>query len=219
VPRDTPRAARLGILPYTQARPKCELKRYERRSSSMQFPLRSLLIAVAFIAISLVALLNANELWRVAVRGAVVLMVLIASAGAAWSIGETRAVCGGFVLFSLPFLTVFFGFKSSSDFLSRHLLESIHSRAFAATTEIIRGPFYPATYGGDVLTVDNQKDGTLFVTAIRPKQQDFVVVGHAVLAVPLGVIGGLIARAFYRRRLAAELAAQSSTRSALPTAH
>jgi hypothetical protein len=166
----------------------------------MRFSLKWLLTAVAFIAVCLFALLHANVLGRVGTQGAVLLSLLIGSAGAMFSVRGVRAFCGGYVLFAIPFLAVFFGFKSGSDFISTRMLEIIHSQAFSPTTEMVRGPFYPATYEGDVLTVTDQPDASLLVTAIRPKRQDFVSVGHAILSVPFSVLGGLVALAFYRRR-------------------
>lgn len=163
----------------------------------MRFSLRWLFVAILFIAVSVAALLNANELWRIGYRSGVMLAVLIAAAGALWSSGKTRAFCGGYVLFALAFFTNLFGFQS--DFITGNAFTAIHKRSFEPISETVTGPFYPSQYDGDVLTVTRQKNGTLLVSAIRPERTEFLGVGHAVSTVALGVIGGYVAVWFYSR--------------------
>ncbi|MEX2142621.1 MAG: hypothetical protein WD894_25430 [Pirellulales bacterium] len=164
----------------------------------MSFSIKWLLCAVAFIAVSLAALLNANELWRIGCRSAVVLTVLIAIAGALWSSGKSRAFYGGYVLFALAFYTNLFG--DQSEFITGNALTAIHQSLFEPTSETVTGSFHPVSYNGDVLTVIHQKDSTLLVTAIRPKRLEFLGVGHAIFSVAWGVIGGYVAMGFYSRR-------------------
>jgi hypothetical protein len=166
----------------------------------MQFSIKWLLVATGFVCVSLVALLYANDLFRAAFRSAVLLSILTALTGAIWSDGKRSAFCGGYVLFSLPFLTVYFGFKSSSDHFATHLLNAIHSKSFSTSSEVIDGPFYPSLFDGDVLSTTPIQPGAVRVTFIRPKRQHFVEIGHAVLSIVLSVIGGTVAVWFYRHR-------------------
>jgi hypothetical protein len=163
----------------------------------MSFSIKWLFFGVAYIALSLAALLNANELWRIGCRSAVVLTVLIASAGVLWSRGKARAFYGGYVLFVLPVYTNLFGFQS--DFITANAFTAIHKSLFDPITETVTGPFYPSSYDGDVLTVTHQKDSTLLVTAIRPERVEFLGVGHAVFSVGLGLIGSCVAIWFLLR--------------------
>jgi hypothetical protein len=164
----------------------------------MSFSIKWLLFVVAYVGVSLAALLHANELWRVGFRSALLLSVLVTIAGAVWSVGRTRAFCGGYALFALLFFTDLFG--SQSEFITASLLTTIHRGAFDSLTETISGPFYPSAYDGDVLTVVHQKNGTLLVTAIRPARLQFLAIGRAVLYFPFAVSGGCVAMWFYSRR-------------------
>ena len=163
----------------------------------MSFSIKWLLYAVAYIAVSLAALLNANELWRIGCRSAVMLTVLIATAGSVWSSGKKRAFYGGYVLFAVSLFTNFFG---QCEFITANALTAIHKRIFEPVSETVTGPFYPSQYDGDVLTVTNQNNGVLLVSSVRPERLEFLGVGHAVFAAALGVVGGYVAVWFYSHR-------------------
>jgi hypothetical protein len=163
----------------------------------MHFSLKMLLIAIAFVAVSLGALLNANDLWRIGFRSAVLVTVLIAATGAVCSSGKTRAFCIGYVLFSLSFFTKFFSFAWGSELITTNALSTLHAQMFAPQTERVSGPI--SSEGWDLLDISAQVDGTSIISFIRPRRDQFVAVGHAVLSIPLGIIGGVIAMAFHRR--------------------
>jgi hypothetical protein len=173
----------------------------------MQFSIKWLLVATGFVCVCMVGFLFAIELFRAAFRSAVLLLFLTDLTGAIWSDSKRKAFCGGYVLFALPFLTVYFGFKSSSDHFATHLLNAVHSKSFTASSELIDGPFYPSLFDGDVLSTIPTQPGTVRVTFIRPKRQHFVEIGHAVLSVLLSVIGGSVAVWFYRHRTSTSAAA------------
>ena len=58
----------------------------------MRFSLRWLFVSVAFVAISVVALLNANEYWTFVWRIAILLGLSLAIIGALLSQGQSRAL-------------------------------------------------------------------------------------------------------------------------------
>jgi hypothetical protein len=169
----------------------------------MQFSLKWLLVAIAFVAVSLVAMLNANELWQNGFRTAVLFSMLFAVIGALWSVGTVRAFWGGYAIVALCYLTRFFGTDWGSGLITTNALSAIHSHAFTFTEEKVEN--YPSIqlrgYDGDIVGVPaSYSDGTATILVVRPKQHSFIEVGHAVLSVVLGVMGGIIAAAFYRRR-------------------
>jgi hypothetical protein len=169
----------------------------------MQFSLKWLLIAVAFAAVCLVAMLNANELWQNAFRTAVLFSVLVALIGAVASVAATRLFCVGYTIVALLFFTNFFGASWASELITQNILSDLHSRAFPFTEEKIGylGPQTAMNYDGDIVGVPvSNSDGSATILVVRPRKRHFVEVGHAALSVALGVVGGIIAVAFYRRR-------------------
>lgn len=166
----------------------------------MQFSLKWLLIAIAFVAFSLVAMLNANELWRIGFRTAVIFSGYIALLGALFSLNATRVFCAGYTIVAISFLTNFCGADWGSHLITENALSAIHSRIFAPVVVTIGGDRPIETIDGDIIARRHNVDGTTTLTYIRPDRFDFLGVGHSVLSVALGVIGGFIAVAFYRRR-------------------
>jgi hypothetical protein len=111
--------------------------------------------------------------------------------------------CAGYLIVALSFLTRFFGAQWASDLITRNSLSAIHGKVFAFTEEKVTmfNRQVERDYDGDIVGVPtSNSDGSATVLVVRPKQQHFVEVGHAALSVVLGVVGGFIAVAFYRRR-------------------
>jgi hypothetical protein len=164
-----------------------------------RFSLKWLLIAVAYIAISVGALLNANRFWRSSLESSAVALVLIALAGVIWSAGERRAFWGGSLLFGAIYLlwsTGLFGLTQSIRFPPTDAFSYIHRRSFTPTTEIPESP--------DLSDIDYSNEfvgGVATLQVIRPGNTVFTAVGNAVLAIPFALLGGVIATAFYRRRV------------------
>jgi hypothetical protein len=172
----------------------------------MQFSLKWLLIAIAFVAVSLVALLNANDLWRIGLRTAVLFSVLIAIIGAVASAAATRLFCVGYAIVALPFLTNFLGADWGSDLITHSALSEVHGKLFSPKEETVAQQdvmgFPGNNFDGDLVGVRNfdGNNNTAIASVIRPKKRHFAEVGHAVLSALLGVVGGIVAVAFYRRR-------------------
>ncbi len=60
-----------------------------------RFSLRALFVGVALVALAIVATMNANRPWAVAMEVLVYLLLSTAIVGALWTIGERRAFWGG----------------------------------------------------------------------------------------------------------------------------
>jgi lysylphosphatidylglycerol synthetase-like protein (DUF2156 family) len=171
----------------------------------MRFSLRWLLATVAFVAVSLVALLNATNEWRSAFENASLFALLVATAAAVYSAGERRAFCVGFVLFGLTYFVILaIGYFNNTRerLITTTGLRSVHKQIFPAKSDVV--PFQEP-FDGDVLgSATSLNDGTnnVRVMIVRPKCTDFIGVGNAALCIPFGLLGGFIARGFYRRRVA-----------------
>jgi hypothetical protein len=169
----------------------------------MRFSLKWLLIAVALVAVSVVALLNANNDWRSMVENAALFAILVATAAAVYSAGERRAFCFGFALFGITYFLVLAS-PSFSDARERLFTSAgfriIHKQLFHAKSDVV---LFREPIDGDVIngTALMQPDGiNARVMIVRPKLSDFIAVGNALFCIPFGLLGGVIARAFYRRR-------------------
>jgi hypothetical protein len=176
-------------------------------ATAMQFSLKWFLIAITFIAVSIVAMLNANDHWRMLLQNAVLLTVLIGIAGAVCSVGKERAFAFGYVLFALVLVTNCFGFSWIPELATTRVLAALHKQIFVPTEEKVPAPVDPDTFNGDLLYTSQSAKGTI-ITFIRPRIDHFISVGHTVLSIPFGLLGGLIASTFYRKRL--KQAARSS---------
>ncbi len=168
----------------------------------MQFSLKWLLAFTAFVAVSLVALINANGLWLNSFRTAVLASVLVATLGALWSVGRSRAFCGGYAIVAVCFFTRFFGEQLASDFITHDALSAIHARAFHFTQEDVRNLelVRQSDYFDIVGVPVSNADGSATILVVRPKRHYFLEIGHSACSILVGIIGGYIAMWFYRRR-------------------
>jgi hypothetical protein len=64
-----------------------------------RFSLRSLLMGVAFVAVAIVATMNANRAWVAGIEALAYLFLCTAMVGALWATGERRAFWGGCAVF------------------------------------------------------------------------------------------------------------------------
>jgi hypothetical protein len=146
-------------------------------STRFQFTLASLIAAVAAVACGCVVLRFANDLLAGLTFSVVLVALLVGALAAVYRIGAARAFWLGFVLFGLCYLVQAFGFLESGWRLptTRFLLyvqPKLHDMNLAR--------------GWDATT--------------RPSQlvQNFVDVGHCLLAVVFAFVGGLIGRMLHR---------------------
>ena len=176
----------------------------------MRFSLRWLFVAVAFVAISVVALLNANNLWHAAIWDSALLLLLVAFVGGIWSTGHRRAFCFGYFIFAFTyfvFASGFFGFTRQELIVTTNGLQILHAKLFEPEAALIppggsaegdlvsdHPPLRDGTRRGQL------PDGSLPVMIIRPGRSSFVALGNALACIPFGLIGGFIATWFYSRR-------------------
>ena len=104
--------------------------------------------------------------------------------------------------------TGFFVFNQSWRLLPTHGLNYVHQQAFTAQSEVVP---YGSSFEGDIISQQPPlPDGSIPVTVIRPMRTYFTSVGNALFCIPFGLLGGVIAKAFYRRRPTAATAAPLS---------
>jgi hypothetical protein len=164
----------------------------------MRFSLKLLLTAVAFMALSCVALLNANQPWVLVARNLVRLTVVVAIVGTVWCIGKERAWWSGYGVFIVVYINSGFGFLWVEESLTYKAFSYIHPHIASQVTETFSDP--SASDSRSVLSRQENPDGSLAVTYLKPMEERFIRVGDAICAVLSGVLGGFIAVAFYRRR-------------------
>jgi hypothetical protein len=163
-----------------------------------KYSIRSLLAAVALVAVSIVALLNANRHWRSGLMNLVVLLLALALIGMRYAAPRRRAFCGGFLILGLTYFllaTQWWKFDSTWELLPQKALNYVHARIFQPQIETIGPVDYSLRNGeGDIVSQGQQlPDGTLTVTVIRPSRENFAGVGTALYCVLFGVFGGLAA--------------------------
>jgi hypothetical protein len=141
-----------------------------------RFSLKWLLVIVAYLAITVAALLNANRFWRSSLESAAVELVLIALAGVIWSAGERRAFWGGAFLFGAIYLvwaTGVFGLTQSIRFPPSDAFSYMHRRLFTPAPETITNE----TDLSDIDYFDNSMGGVITINVIRPGNAVFTAVG------------------------------------------
>ena len=170
----------------------------------MRFSLKWLLIAVAFVAVGLVALINANSVWREGLETVAAIMLLVAIVGAIASLGERRLYWLGYILFGGVFFVTETGMipiLQESQLLPNTLWSYAHQQAVRPKQEELTRDEFENIRDAEILVRHSPlSDDTLTVTLVRPSRQAFVEVGNALLCIPFGLLGGVVASAFYRRR-------------------
>ena len=176
----------------------------------MRFSLRWLFVAILLIAISLVALLNANEYWISASRVALVVLLPLTIVGGIFSKGRKRAFWFGFAIVGW---TVFLSaglndYPPFNEARSEKALQWLHS--------LIVRPEPVSLEGWNRITGARLTGtGTIDVPAFS----SFKVVFHCVATLLVGVLGGYAAMWFYLRReraiLVTRLKAQEKKREAV----
>src|SRR5262245_57491251 len=104
------------------------------------FSLKWLLIAVAFVALSVVALLNANSVWQSAFENAALVFLLVAIVGMVASMGESRVFWFGCFLFGATYFvlaTGFFGFERTWRLSPSYGFRHLHKQMFSPQSEVI----------------------------------------------------------------------------------
>jgi hypothetical protein len=167
-----------------------------------RFSIRWLMVAVLLIAVTIVALLNANYYWVYALENFAILLLLSALAGSFWLISSRRAFCGGFLIFGLFYFatgTDFFGVSRAFRLLPTTGLNFLHEKMFEPKSDVI--PVGGSAGDADVKTSNRLPDGSRSVVIVRPGRQVFVNAGNAIFCILFGLVGAVLARWMYDSRL------------------
>ena len=139
----------------------------------MTFSMKWLFVVIAYIAISVAALLNANSVWHHSLHSSTVLLVLLALVAAVWSLGERRAFWGGCFLWGVVYFGWFAGyvrFEGSNTLVPSKVWWSIHSRMFTARSETLPMDDIKNLTEVDVEFAVPSKGGTVSVMIVRPRK-------------------------------------------------
>jgi hypothetical protein len=181
----------------------------------MQFSLKWLLAATAYVALLLVALLNANSVWQGIFQSAAATLLLVALTGAIVCVGKAKCFWIGYVIFGLVFFVGATGLVPNiekSGILPSALFSYAHGKMFERTpAKLTAADVEELSKSSEVHLLKPLPDGTVNAIVLRPSERRFVNVGNIALCIPFGLLGGLVATAFYRRRprQTAQAAAQS----------
>jgi hypothetical protein len=161
-----------------------------------KYSIKSLFAAVALVAVSIAALLNANSYWRSGLMNLVVLLLALALIGMQYAAPPRRAFCGGFLILGLTYFllaTQWWKFEKTWELLPQAALRYLHRQMFQPQNEII-GPVDFNVPNADVVSQGRQlPNGRMSVTVIRPSRENFVGVGTALFCLLFGLSGGLVA--------------------------
>jgi hypothetical protein len=190
-----------------------------------QLSLRSLLVAVAFVALTIVSLRFASEAWWTLVLTIAAIALCAAMILAIVDRGERQAFAIGFVVAMLGYGLVLQSIPKESTFGSQGHQEFNPDVGRLPTTLLLR-PIYHLiadiklidfSTGKPVANAAAQVGGGLggggmgsanYSMSESPPREVFMKIGHAWWAILLGVCGGLFARWVYRRRTREPLAAR-----------
>jgi hypothetical protein len=190
-----------------------------------QLSLRSLLVAVALVALTIVSLRFASEAWwtlvitiaAIALGAAMILAIVDRGERQAFAIGFVVAMAGyGIVLKALPKYSTF-GSQGHPEFNpdvgqlpTTILLRPVyHAIAQIGLIDLSTGKPVPnaaAQIGGGL--GGGGMGSANYSMSESPPREVFMRIGHAWWAILLGVCGGLFARWVYRRRTREPLAAR-----------
>ena len=147
-----------------------------------QFSLRAVLGLVLSVAVACAALLNATELVATAVFNVTLLVLFAAIVRGLFCPDPGRVFWLGFAVFGWGYLLVVHWHPETTLVMQYGLYESP-----LATSQLL-GFVYVALW-----------PDALDRTALcwHPDPEDFMTVGHSLLALAFGLLGGLLARYFY----------------------
>jgi predicted PurR-regulated permease PerM len=175
-------------------------------SAMVRMSIRQLLLFVAIIAIAIVSLNFANELWMTSIIGATMLVVVGAAIVGVVDRGPRQAYAAGFAITAvlyLLFLGALFGRefeqlygKLPTTWSLTRLHKAINRNVYFDNIGRVIPNYVPA---------DNSAGygvgGFAIQTREIPQSGHFMPIGHCWWAILLGCIGGLFARFIYARRV------------------
>jgi hypothetical protein len=108
-----------------------------------KYSIKSLFAAVALVAVSVVALLNANRFWHQGLMNLVVLLMALALIGMRYAAPPLRPFCGGFLILSLTYFllaTQWWKFEKTWELLPQAALRHLHGQMLQPQNEIVGPP-------------------------------------------------------------------------------
>jgi hypothetical protein len=159
----------------------------------MRFSLRWLLVAVAFIAVSVVVLLNANFYWARGMRSVLILSLSLAIVGGIFSQGKSRAFWSGFAICGwIQFVSMgFIHLQTYGRLITDTGINLLHAQVARSVEEEV-------AYFSGPSNARVEKFEKRVVT--RPDVRSFTHVAQSVLTASIGVLGGCLAIWLYSRR-------------------
>lgn len=188
-------------------------------ASLFQFSIRSLLVAVAFVSLSIAALLNANGIWNGVMWGLVLYLLTAAALLVAYRSGARRAFWLGFLAFGglylLLYVTPTLSFQTwaradplrSEELLATHLAQWAYghllpeSRRSPQIPDPNAGPptgGFPSSYAYDS-TGQPVLPGSMSNPNYVPIQT-FTQIAHALALIAIAMLGGKTSEWIYRTR-------------------
>jgi hypothetical protein len=166
-----------------------------------KYSIKSLFVAMALVAVSIVALLNANRFWNHGLMNLVVLLLALALVGMKYAAPPRRAFCGGFLILGLTYFllaTQWWKFENTWDLLPQRALRYLHGQMFQPQSEIV--PVNFSDRDADVVFQGGALgSGTVQATITRPSRENFIGVGTALYCIVFGLFGGFVATRMNRQ--------------------
>ena len=151
----------------------------------MKFSILGLLGIVAFVALGLGALFNANDVWTKLIFTASVLLLFTSVVGAVYSHGAARAFWLGFAVFGIGYFLLYWdAVAGRAQELITHDAVMLAYNYIPKPSDVTDPKLHP--------TVQGQRSTLHYFNFRR--------IGHALWTVMFGFAGGVIARWFHRRR-------------------
>jgi hypothetical protein len=195
------------------------MKPPESKGWRWKFSLAALLLSVTFLAVMFAALRSSSPIWSSAISTAAVTILVFALLGALVTREQTRALFVGFAFLGWVYLLViygpWFGENVAPHMLSSQGLGFAYEKLFGPASSIT-GAQYGLTFADfdtdAVADIVLTNDGSQLYRGVgagrfamptasptRPEPADFNRIGHCGLALVLAVVGGVVARALYRK--------------------
>ncbi len=164
------------------------------------------MVGVFVLAISTIALLNANQFWVAVSGGCALLLLFIALLGAILTKHVARAFWTGIAVFGWGYAVLFhtpFGLTDASYYPSTLALEALHRAIGSPAEEWLSRELEHANQIPDADPVEIQVHGPdrsrMRISYLKPLGVPFKQVGHWLFTLLFALLGGAIARAMYRR--------------------
>jgi hypothetical protein len=159
----------------------------------MRFSLKTLLVLFTAIPVAIAGLLYANMVWGALFYTAAFIILLTGIVGAIVRQGEPRAFWIGFAVFGMGYFCVALAGENG---ISRYQTNNMQSRfdpKLATSKLLVWSKPYLQRGAASNLTPASR---AMFVSTIA--NDDYLIVGHSIFTVIIGMIGGWVGTLFSR---------------------